>query len=269
MSLKSVRGISIAYDEYGSGMPFVLLHGHPFNRSMWNDQIAMLSSNCRMIVPDLRGYGETTVLPGKTTMEDFAGDLAALLDALAIEHIILGGLSMGGQIVFEFYRQFPTRVQALLLADTQPQVDTEEIRAQRYANAQRIVEQGMQQFAEELLPGLLASQTFVEQPGVVDRVRQMMLHTPPEGAAAALRGRAERRDYIPLLREIAVPTLVVVGSEDAFTPISDGELMHREIAGSHLAIIEGAGHMPNMERPGEFNATLRQFLLSILSSHRS
>ncbi|HLG74869.1 MAG TPA: alpha/beta hydrolase, partial [Ktedonobacteraceae bacterium] len=139
MSLKSVRGISIAYDEYGSGMPFVLLHGHPFNRSMWNDQIAMLSSNCRMIVPDLRGYGETTVLPGKTTMEDFAGDLAALLDALAIEHIILGGLSMGGQIVFEFYRQFPTRVQALLLADTQPQVDTEEIRAQRYANAQRIV----------------------------------------------------------------------------------------------------------------------------------
>jgi pimeloyl-ACP methyl ester carboxylesterase len=266
MSLKSVRGISLAYDEYGSGIPFVLLHGHPFNRSMWNDQIAALRSSYRVIVPDLRGYGETTVVPGKTTMEDFAGDLAALLDALGISRIILGGLSMGGQIVFEFYRQFPARVQALLLADTQPQVDTEEIQAKRYTNAQRIVEQGMQEFAEELLPGLLAPQTLAVQPGVVDKVRQMILHTQPEGAAAALRGRAERRDYTPLLREITVPTLVVVGSEDAFTPISDAELMHQEIAGSHLAIIEGTGHMPNMERPGEFNAVLRQFLSSIPSS---
>jgi 3-oxoadipate enol-lactonase len=118
MSLKSVRGISIGYDEYGSGIPLVLLHGHPFNRSMWQDQRETLQSICRVITPDLRGYGETTVVPGKTTMEEFAGDLAALLDALAIDRIILGGLSMGGQIVFEFYRQFPERVRALLLADT-------------------------------------------------------------------------------------------------------------------------------------------------------
>jgi 3-oxoadipate enol-lactonase len=162
MSLKSVRGISIGYDEYGSGIPLVLLHGHPFNRSMWQDQRETLQSICRVITPDLRGYGETTIVPGKTTMEDFAGDLAALLDALEIDQIILGGLSMGGQIVFEFYRQYPTRVLALLLADTQPQVDTD----------------------------------------VVEKVRQMILHTPPEGAAAALRGRAERRDYTPLLRDI-------------------------------------------------------------------
>lgn len=266
MSLQSARGISIAYDEYGSGIPFVILHGHPFNRSMWDDQIAALRSHYRVIVPDLRGYGETTVVPGKTTMDEFARDLAALLDTLSIDRIILGGLSMGGQIVFEFYRQFSARVQALLLADTQPQVDTQEARAKRYVNAQRIVEQGMQEFAEELLPDLLASQTLTEQPGVVDRVRQMILHTPPEGAAAALRGRAERQDYTPLLREITVPTLVVVGSEDVFTPISDAELMHREIAGSHLAILEGTGHMPNMERPDEFNTVLKQFLLTSLPS---
>jgi pimeloyl-ACP methyl ester carboxylesterase len=266
MSLKSVRGISLAYDEYGSGIPFVLLHGHPFNRSMWQEQIETLSSAYRVIVPDLRGYGETTVVPGKTTMEDFAGDLAALLDALALAPIILGGLSMGGQIVFEFYRQFPERVRALLLADTQPQVDTEEARAARYMNAQRIVNEGMQNFAEELLPGLLAPRTFVERPDVVDRVRQMILQTKPEGAAAALRGRAERRDYTSLLREITVPTLIVVGSEDAFTPISDAELMHREIVNSQLALLAGSGHMPNMEHPGEFNAVLTRFLHTTLHS---
>lgn len=260
MNIQSAQGIVIAYDDQGSGRPVVLLHGHPFNRSMWREQSADLSSRQRVIVPDLRGYGETSVVPGKTRMEDFAGDLADLLDALEIESIVLGGLSMGGQIVFEFYRQFPERVQALLLADTQPQVDSEEVRARRYANAQRIVEQGMQAFSRELLPGMVAPRTLVEQPEVGERVLQMMLNTPPEGAAAALRGRAERRDYTALLREISVPTLIVVGSEDEFTPISDAELMHREIAGSQFVLIEGAGHMPNMERPDEFNAALRAFL---------
>ncbi|HEY4389154.1 MAG TPA: alpha/beta hydrolase [Ktedonobacteraceae bacterium] len=268
MSLKSVRGISIGYDEYGSGSPLVLLHGHPFNRSMWDEQRETLRSTCRVIVPDLRGYGKTTVVPGKTTMEDFAGDLAALLDALAIDRIILGGLSMGGQIVFEFYRQFPSRVRALLLADTQPQVDTEEVRATRYATAQRVLNEGMQDLAEEVLPRLLAPQTIASHPDVVNRVRQMILQTQPEGAAAALRGRAERRDYTSLLREIAVPTLIVVGSEDTFTPISDAELMQREIVGSQLAIIDGVGHMPNMEHPDEFNAILEQFLLPITSLAR-
>lgn len=265
MSLKSARGISIGYDEYGSGIPFVLLHGHPFNRSMWRDQRETLSPICRVITPDLRGYGETTVVPGKTTMEDFAGDLAALLDALGIDQIILGGLSMGGQIVFEFYRQFPQRVHALVLADTQPQVDTEEARAARYATAQRILASGMQELAEEVLPKLLAKETMATQPDVASRVRDMIVHTPPEGAAAALRGRAERRDYTSLLREIAVPTLILVGSEDAFTPIQDAEVMQQGIAGSQLVVLEGVGHMPNMERPGEFNAALRQFLLPLVS----
>lgn len=266
MSMKSLRGISIGYDEYGSGVPLVLLHGHPFNRSMWEDQRAPLGSHCRVITPDLRGYGETTAVPGKTTMEDFAGDLAALLDALDIDQIILGGLSMGGQIVFEFYRQFPSRVRALLLADTQPQVDTEEIRTTRYATAERILDQGMQKYAEELLPRLLARETIAAHPDVVDKVRQMIVQTKPAGAAAALRGRAERPDYTPLLREIIVPTLIMVGSDDEFTPIRDAEVMHRGIAGSQLAILEGVGHMPNMERPGEFNAVLKQFLLPIVAS---
>lgn len=267
MSVKTVRGISVGYDEYGNGMPLVLLHGHPFNRSMWQDQQEMLSPICRVITPDLRGYGETMVVPGKTTMAEFAADLAALLDALEIERIILGGLSMGGQIVFEFYRQFPERVHALLLADTQPQVDTEEARAARYVTAERICAEGMRGLAEELLPKLLSRETMAARPEVVSKVRQMMVRTKPEGAAAALRGRAERRDYTPLLSEIVVPTLIVVGSEDEFTPIRDAELMHRGIAGSQLAIIEGVGHMPNMESPDEFNAVFEQFLRSISLKH--
>lgn len=266
MTLKSVHDITIGYDDQGSGTPVVLVHGHPFNRSMWSQQVEVLAPTCRVIVPDLRGYGETTVTPGKVTLEEMAGDLAALLDALAIDRVILGGLSMGGQIVFEFYRQFPSRVRALLLADTQPQAETDQGRVVRYQTAQRILDTGMQSLAGEMLPKLLAAQTFTAHPDVVESVRRMIVQTPSEGAAAALRGRAERRDYTPLLHHITVPTLIVVGSEDQYTPVSDAQLMHREIAGSQLAIFEGIGHMPNMEHPAEFNAELMRFLRPILSS---
>lgn len=266
MTIKSVHGITIGYDDQASGTPVVFVHGHPFNRSMWSKQIEALSPTCRVIVPDLRGYGETAVTPGKVTLEDMAGDIAALLDALEIDRIILGGLSMGGQIVFEFYRQFPSRVRALILADTQAQAETEQGRIVRYEAAQRILDSGMQRLADEMLPRLLAAKTFTDHPEVVEQVRHMIVHTNPEGAAAALRGRAERRNYIPMLQEITVPTLIVVGSEDAYTPISDAELMHQGIAGSQLVIHDGIGHMPNMERPSEFNAALMQFLSPILSS---
>ncbi|HEU5349118.1 MAG TPA: alpha/beta hydrolase, partial [Ktedonobacterales bacterium] len=186
----------------------------------------------------------------------------------AVDQVILGGLSMGGQIVFEFYRQFPSRVRALILADTQPQAETEQGRIGRYEMAQRVVDKGMENLANEILPKLVAARTFDERPDVVEKVRQMILGTNPEGAAAALRGRAERRDYIPLMREINVPTLVVVGSEDAYTPVSDAHLMHQGIAGSQLVVFEGIGHMPNMERPGEFNAALMPFVRSVIASWR-
>lgn len=266
MTMKSVHGITIGFDDHGSGTPVVLVHGHPFNRSMWSEQVAALSPTCRVITPDLRGYGETTITPGKVTLEDMARDIAALLDALDIDRVIIGGLSMGGQIVFEFFHQFPSRVRALILADTQAQAETEQGRVVRYETAQRVVDSGMQSLASEMLPKLLAAKTFADHPNVVEHVRHMIMHTNPEGAAAALRGRAERRDYVPLLPEITVPTLVVVGSEDTYTPISDAQLMHQGIAGSQLVIHEGIGHIPNMERPGEFNAALIQFLRPILSS---
>lgn len=266
MTMKSIHGITIGYHDQGSGTPVVLVHGHPFNRSMWSKQVAALSPTCRVIVPDLRGYGETTVTPGKVTLEDMAGDIAALLDALEIDRVILGGLSMGGQIVFEFYHQFPSRVRALILADTQAQAETEQGRIVRYETAQRILDSGMASLANEMLPKLLAAKTFADHPDVVEKVRHMILHTNPEGAAAALRGRAERRDYISLLQQITVPTLIIVGSEDAYTPISDAQLMHQGIAGSQLVIHEGIGHMPNMEQPSEFNAALMRFIRPILSS---
>jgi pimeloyl-ACP methyl ester carboxylesterase len=257
------ENISISYTDHGQGPPLVLIHGHPFNRSMWAGQINDLRATHRIIAPDLRGYGETSVTPGKVTLADHAHDILRLIDTLELEQIVLGGLSMGGQIVLEFYWRYPERVRGLLLAASFAQQDTPEVRERRLATAERLLREGMQPYAHEVLPMMLASSTIEEQPTVAAQVLEMMCTTQPEGAAAALRGRAERRDYTPLLPQIHVPTLIMLGSEDAFTPLDEAQAQHRAIPNAELHILNGAGHMPNLERPTDFNAILQRWLASL------
>ncbi|UQA98029.1 alpha/beta fold hydrolase [Streptomyces halobius] len=194
-----------------------------------------------------------------------ARDLAALLDALGLsaERIVLGGLSMGGQIVMEFARLFPERLRGLVLADTFAKGETAEGKAIRNATADRLLREGMRGYTDEVLDKMIAPYTIARQPEVAAHVRRMMLGAPPEGAAAALRGRAERPDYTGLLRRIAVPALVVVGADDSYTPVSDAEFLHRHIRDATLAVIEGAAHLPNLERPDLFDEALGKFLATI------
>lgn len=274
MSTVSLDGITVGYDDEGSGEPLVLIHGHPFNRSMWRGQVSLFSrSGWRVIAPDLRGYGGSplgvgprpgaTAVPGKTTLETFARDIAALLDHLEVGQIILGGLSMGGQIVMEFHRLFPHRIRGLVLADTFAAADTEDGKKFRNDLAGRLLREGMAPYAEEVLPKMVAPHNIEALPAVATHVLDMMRGTSPTGAAAALRGRAERPDYVDMLSRISVPTLIVVGRDDEFTPVSNAAFMHERIPNSTLIVIDGAGHMPNLERQNEFNGAVQHFLDSV------
>ncbi|WP_020666965.1 alpha/beta fold hydrolase [Amycolatopsis nigrescens] len=277
MSKASVNGITVGYDDLGGSAvgagsdvepPLVLVHGHPFDRSMWRPQVQRFGrTGRRVLAADLRGYGESTVVPGKTSLSTFAEDLAALLDLLGVADIVLGGLSMGGQIVLEFYRLFPDRVRGLLLADTFAQAETGPGRQARYDLADRLVREGMTGYANEILPKMVAPDNIRTLPAVAAQVWDMMAGAPAEGAAAALRGRAERPDYSALLSAIAVPALVVVGREDEFTPVADAEFMSERIPGAELAVIEGAGHLPNLERESAFNIVTARFLETV-GAHR-
>ena len=261
MSTATLNGIAIAYDDVGGGDAILLVHGHPFDRSMWAPQRdALRDAGWRAIVPDLRGYGGTTVVPGRTTLDVFARDLAALLDHLGVDDVVIGGLSMGGQIVMEFCRQFGARVRGVVLAATSPMPDAEERRDVRRRTADRIVAEGMRAYADELLPQMLAPSSVATLPHVVEHVRTMMRSAPAEGAAAALRGRAERESYEPVLAALDVPALIVVGDRDPFTPVSEAERMHASVARSSLVCMPDVGHMPNLERAAEFNAALVRFL---------
>jgi 3-oxoadipate enol-lactonase len=262
-----VRDIAVAYDDAGSGPPVVLLHGFPFNRSMWRGQARALVETHRVITPDLRGQGDTSLgeTEGAATMEEMAADVAALLDELGVEHAVVGGLSMGGYVALAFCRAFTERVRALVLADTRAGADTDEVRRTREENARRALAEGMAPIADAMLPKLLSAETLEHRPEVVGRVREMMLATKPEGAAAALRGMALRRDQTDLLREIEAPTLIVVGGEDAVTPPAEAEAMRGAIKDSRLVRIEGAGHLSNVERPEEFDLALADFLRGLPS----
>jgi pimeloyl-ACP methyl ester carboxylesterase len=256
--------ITVAFDDAGVGTPLVLVHGHPFDRSMWRPQFERFSTaEWRVIVPDLRGYGDTSIVPGKTPLATFVGDIAALLDRLGLDEVVLAGLSMGGQIVMEFYRLLPERVRALVLADTSPKADTADGRRARNDAADRLLREGMEPYANEVLPKMIAPANITALPAVAEHVLRMMRRTPPAGAAAALRGRAERPDYVAMLATVTVPTLVVVGRDDVFTPISEAEPIAERVPQATLAVIDGAAHMPNLERPDAFNAALADFLDSV------
>jgi 3-oxoadipate enol-lactonase len=260
MTSTRIDGIQMAYDDVGVGPAVVLIHGYPFNRSLWTEQTEALTSRFRVVTPDLRGFGESDAAEGPATMDRLARDVATLMDQLGIEQAVIGGLSMGGYVALAFVKQFPSRVKALVLADTRAQADTEEAKQTRRQQAEKALSEGMAGIADAMLPKLLTPDTVSKRPEVVKRVRDMMLKTKPQGAASALLGMAERDDHSDFISSIRVPTMIVVGREDAITPLADSEKMNSKIETSHLVVIENAGHVSNLEQTEQFNFALRQFL---------
>jgi pimeloyl-ACP methyl ester carboxylesterase len=239
----------------------VLLHGFPFDRSMWREQIDFLSANgFRAIAPDLRGLGENRFDGEIATVEDMAHDVAALMDDSEIDQAVVCGLSMGSYVAFEFVRLFPARVRALVLAGARAQGADDAERKSREDKAQDVLNDGIGPFVEAMLADLLAPKTLAEKPAVVARVREMILRTDPRGAAAAQRGMAARRDYSGDLSDMNVAALIIAGREDLIRKPDDAELIHRGITKSVLAVIDDAGHLMNMEQPEVFNGLVVDFL---------
>ena len=263
MGTARINDIALAYTDQGRGEPVVLLHAFPQNRAMWGHQVEALSKTHRVIAPDFRGFGASDAPPGHYTLDQFADDVAGLLDHLAIRRAVVAGLSMGGYTLFAFYRKHPDRVKGLVLADTRAQADTEEGRAGRHAMAQTARDKGAGAVADIMLPKLLSPVALQTRPDLVQRVRATVEQTPVNGIVGALMAMAGRPDSVPLLAKIACPTLVIAGELDGPTPPSDGKLMAGRIPGARLEIIPQAGHLANLEQPEAFNRALLDFLKEI------
>jgi pimeloyl-ACP methyl ester carboxylesterase len=248
------------YDDVGNGVPLLLIHGFPLDRSLWRAQIEGLQSVARVIAPDLRGFGQSSDAPETMSMDEYAADLKALLDGLNLKQVVLCGLSMGGYVALAFLAKYRDAVKGLILANTRAAADSESAREARYANAKKAVDEGAPAIAEALLPKMLTEATIADRASLTAFVRAMMARQPANGVAAALRGMAQRPDRGEWIKAINIPTLIITGGADTLIPVSDSEAMAKAIAGSKLVIIPDTAHLSNVENPEAFNAAVRDFL---------
>lgn len=254
-----IDGLEIGYDDVGTGLPVLFVHAFPLNRTMWAPQVSALVERCRCVAADLRGFGESSVVP-PYTMDQYADDLANLLDQLHVEKVVVVGCSLGGYVSFAFWRRHRDRVRALVLADTKASADTEEALARRRELIQVARTQGSTAVANRQVPGLIGKTAREKQPDTYDAVHRIMAQTSSDGIAGAIGAMMVRPDSAATLATIDVPTLIVVGDEDVLTPVQDARAMHENVAGSRLEVIAQAGHLANMERPAAFNHLLTEFL---------
>ncbi len=255
-------GGPMAYDERGEGLgdPVVLLHAFPLNGQMWRPQTEVLAGFRRVITPDYPGFGRSPRPPAQPDVRYYAEQVRELLDGLKLYRVVLGGLSMGGYVAFACLRLFPERISALLLANTRPEPDAEEVKETRRETARRVAEEGVEILPKLQMERLLSRTTLENKKDTVEFVRRMILESSPDGVLAALGAMRERPDSTDLLSKIQVPTLVIGGEEDTLsTPEIMGEMAEKIPDSRHLTL-SSAGHLSNLEAPEEFNAALEDFL---------
>jgi len=254
-------GIRMAVTDEGSGVPVLLVHGFPLSAGMWSKQVSVLQRTHRILAPDLRGFGGTEVTDGEVTMEQFADDLAALLDAMGVEEpIVLCGLSMGGYIALAFWHRHRERLKALILSDTRATADAPDAAKGRRDMADRVQREGPAPLVDQMLSKLISPATVRDRPQVRDELSSMMMGCAPVGVAAAARGLARRKDWTDQLGEIDLPALVLCGAEDAITTPAEMQRMAAAMPDARYVEIPGVGHVPPMEAPEAFNTEVRRFL---------
>lgn len=252
--------VPLAHREAGSGLPLVLLHAFPLSSAMWLEQRELLGSRCRVITPDQRGFGGSELGSDEPSLAECADDVLALLDGLGLDRVVLGGLSMGGYVAMELLRRAPERVSALLLADTNASADPPEAREGRFRTAEAVERDGTGPLAETMLPVLLGATTLETRAAVAGRVRGLVAAAPAPAVAWASRAMAGRPDSFEVLRATDVPALVVVGDEDALSPVAQAQEMVDALPQARLAVLPGAGHLTAVEDPGAFAAAVGAFL---------
>jgi 3-oxoadipate enol-lactonase len=259
----TLGGADVEYDARGAGTTVLFLHAFPLGMFMWDEQASVLADGHRVVRFDARGFGGTPPGEEELTMERIADDGAALLGLLGIEKAVVAGCSMGGYAAFAFARRHPEKLAGFVLQDTRAGADTPEARANRATLAARVLTDGASAAAEAFLPKLVGERTHRDNPALVASLRERILATSPRGIANALHGLARRADSRPTLASIRVPTLVVVGEEDALTPPAEAQAMAAAIAGSRLEVIPKAGHLSNLENPVAYTGVLRSYLAGL------
>lgn len=259
-----INGTTLAYSDRGNGLPLILIHGFPLCRKMWQPQIEALSkTGCRVITPDLRGFGESKLVSATVSMDDYADDIVALMEHLGIDKAVVGGMSMGGYVLLNLLERYPERIAAPIFIATKAGADDEAGKAKRTALAEACRTQGIMPVEETFRSILFAPTTHTDNPGLVDDVVGWIRSTEPDAAAAGLIAMRERKDCVALLSSISQSALVIGADQDQAIPLENSRLIAAELPDAAFCILHGGGHMVNLEQPVGFNEAILEFLAEL------
>jgi 3-oxoadipate enol-lactonase len=257
----NVNAIDLSYDDVGEGsIPIVFLHGFPFDKTMWHEQLDYLQATHRVIACDIRGFGKSIDEESHLSMDLFANDLILFIDKLNLDKVIICGLSMGGYIALNAVQRFPSRFEALILCDTQCIADSHDVKAKRFKTIDDVKEYGETNFNEGFIKNVFHEDSLTNRQEVVEKLRSVVFANSQHIISQGLIALAERSETCSFLDDIAMPTLIICGREDAVTPLDESKFMNKQIKGSVLHVINNAGHVSNLEEPRKFNKLIRDFL---------
>ncbi|SRR5581483_654644 len=254
MEKVKIAGINIAYVRRGTGNPLVLIHGYPLDHTIWDEIAPLLEADFDLIIPDLRGFGQSDLTEADDSIVDYASDIADLLSHLRIKRAILAGHSMGGYVALAFAREYPDRVSGLALVSSQTIADTPEKRDGRYETAKQVIGHGVHVVTEAMTPKLSSN------PRIQEFVRGLISKQRPLGICTALTAMAERPDSTDLLQTFKFPVVIVHGDADALIPVERAREMKLSVPQAHFVELLGLGHLPMMENPQEVAEALKFFV---------
>ena len=253
ISKANIDGVNLAYVRRGVGAPLVLIHGYPLDHSIWDELAPLLEHDFDLIIPDLRGFGQSDVMEADDSIIDYASDLAGLLSQLKIKKAYLAGHSMGGYVALAFAREYGGRLAGLAMISSQMAGDAPERKEARYATAKQVVEQGMAPVAEAMASKLSAD------PQLQEFARGVIGRQPPLGVFSALYAMADRPDSSDIFAGFPFPVVIVHGDADELIPVERGRDMKAALPSAHYVELPGAGHLPMMENPLGVAQALRFF----------
>lgn len=248
--------------DAGTARVLVLIHAFPLGAAMWEGQARALPPGWRLLAPDVRGFGGSTLQePDEDpVIDDYATDVLDLLRELGITSAVVGGMSMGGYVTFALLRRAPGLASAVVLADTRAGADTLEGRANRRSMLALVEREGPSGIARDMMPKLLGKTTLESRADVEPLVRRLIKQQSAAAIRGAIHRMMQRPDAMGVVQALKVPTLILVGDQDTLTPVEESRKLAAAHGAAELVIVPSAGHLANLEHPEAFNAALTAFL---------
>lgn len=262
MSIK-INDLSVFTAGEKKNTPFVLVHGFPFDHSMWDEQVKELSKQYYCVTYDIRGLGESSAGDGQFTMESFVDDLEIIVDELELKKPVLCGLSMGGYISLRAVERMEAKFSTLILCDTKSDPDNSEGKLKRATGIKLINEKGVEKFVLQFVPNCFSENFMATHKEEYKNVINKSQHNSPTGIKGCLLAMAGRTDTTPFLQKISIPTLVICGEKDKLTPPDVMRSMSDKIKDSKFVTIEGAGHISPVEAATKVNKEIENFLINV------